>query len=85
MRRLQPESRVSRVRQAGKPGERLGSDKFSFAPELHAADDGGQIHVAAALARSQQRALNLNRPGKNGGAGIGNSQTAIGVAVKSES
>ncbi len=84
VRRLQPESRVSRVRQAGKPGKRFGSDKFSFAPELHAADDGGQIHVAAALARSQKRALNLNRPGKNGGAGIGNSQTAIGVAVKSE-
>ena len=72
------------MRQAGQPCERLGSYKFSFASQLHAADDGGEVHIAAALARSQKGALNLNGAGKNGGAGVGDSEAAIGVAVKSE-
>jgi hypothetical protein len=73
------------LRQAGKPGKRFGRYKLRFAPELHAADHGRQVHVAAALAGSQKRALNLHCAGKNGGPGVGDSKAAIGVAVKSES
>jgi len=72
------------LRQAGKAGECFGRYKFSFAPELHAGDHGGQVHVAAALSSSKKSALNLAGPGKNGGSGIGNSKTAIGMAVKSD-
>ena len=84
VRRINGKSRVSRLGQAGEPSERVGRNKFCFAPELHAADDGGQVHIAAALACAQKSALNLRRSGKNGGPGIGDSKTAIRVAMKSE-
>ena len=78
------ESAISRMCQAGKSGERFGRDEFGLAAQLHAADDGCEIHVAAALAGSNKRALNLNCAGENCCASIGDSQAAIGVAVKSE-
>ena len=70
--------------QAGKSRERLRRDKFRFAAQLHTADYCRQVHIAATLACSQKRALDLNCAGKNGCASIGNSQAAIRMAVKSE-
>src|ERR1039458_6635705 len=85
MRRLKREGGIGRLCEAGKPGERLGRDEFSFPTELHAGDNGGEVHIAAALACSEQSALNLKSPGEYGLSGIGDSKAAIGVAVKSES
>ena len=48
------------------------------------ADHRGQVHVAAALAGAEQRALHLHRAGQNRGARVGDAEAAIGVAVKSE-
>ena len=53
---------ISRMDKAGEPGQRFRRHEFSLAPQLHAADYRGQVHVAAALPRAQQRALNLHRP-----------------------
>ncbi len=72
------------MREAGQSGERFGRDKLGLAPQLHAADDGRQVHIAAAFAGAQQRALNLRRASQNGGPRVGHAQAAIGVAVKSE-
>ena len=84
VRHLKPERRIRRMRQAGEPGERFGWNKFSLAPELHAADNGGEVYVAAAFAGAEQRALNLNGAGQNRGPGIGDSEAAICVPMKSE-
>ena len=81
---LKSEGCVGRMREAGEAGQRFGSDEFSFASELHAADDGGEVHVAAALAGSEKRALHLDCAGKNRGTAIGDAETAIGVTMKSE-
>ncbi len=79
-----PKAAVGRVREAGKAGQRCGRNELRFAAELHGADDGGQVHVAAALAGSDERALDMDCAGQNGGAGVGDAETAIGVTVKSE-
>src|SRR5271157_1782254 len=70
--------------EAGKFVERRGSDELSFAPELHAANHGSQVHIAAAFTGSKKCALNLNSTGKYGSARICDSETAICVTVKSD-
>jgi hypothetical protein len=70
--------------EAGEAGESFGRDEFSFASELHAADEGREVDIAAALAGSEDRALHLSGAGKNGRSAIGNSETSVGVTVKSE-
>jgi hypothetical protein len=51
---------------------------------LHTADNCRQVHVAASFTGSQQRALNLNGAGKDGGTAVGNPEAAICVAMKSK-
>ena len=84
VRRLRAEGCIGGMGEAGEPGERFRRDKFGFAAQLHAADDGGQIDVAAALAGAEERALNLSGAGEDGSAGIGDAEAAIGVAMESE-
>ena len=51
---------------------------------MHAADDGGEVNVAAAFSGAEQRALDLIGSGEDGGAGVGDAEAAIGVAVETE-
>src|SRR6516225_8945116 len=68
--------------EAGEPPQRFGRNKFRLTPELHAADHGGQVYIAAALAGADNRALDMHCTGKNRSPGIGYAEPAIGVPVK---
>ena len=81
---LESEGCVSGMREAGEADERFRRDEFSFTPELHAADNCRKVHVAAALTRSENSALNLSGASEDCRSAIGHSETAIGVTVKSE-
>ena len=85
VRRFKPERRVGRLRQAGQTGKSFRSYKVSLVFELHGADDGSQVHVAAAFAGSDDGALNLHCAGQDGGARIGDAEAAVGVAMEAES
>ena len=61
-----------------------GETNFSLAAQLHAADDSGEIHVAAALSGAEQGALHLDCAGENGRAGVSYAKPAVGMSVKSE-
>src|SRR3954463_13814079 len=73
------------MRETGKAAQRFLRNEFGFAAHLHAADNGSQVDVAAALARPDQGALDLDRAAQHRRARVGNAEAPIGVAVEAES
>ena len=67
-----------------RPRRESSGNELGFAAKLHAADDGGEVDVAAALAGADEGALDLHRAGEDRGAGIGYAEAAIGVAMEAE-
>ena len=84
MRNVQREGLIRGMGKAGEPGERGGRHELGFAAKLHSADDGGEVHIAAALAGAQQRSLNLHGSCQDGRAGVGHAKAAIGMAMEAE-